>query len=197
MPFRLHTIIASTRPGRLGPSVGAWINEVAGKHGAFDAALVDLAAFNLPVFDEPDFPVKQAYQHAHTKAWAASVSEADAFLFVTPEYNFTLPPSLSNALSFLSREWSYKPAGFVSYGGVSGGLRATQMARLLVSTLKMMPIPESVALPNVFGQIDETGAFKPSDLNAVAARTMLDEVAKWAGALAPLRAPIAAEQKAA
>ncbi len=189
MALKLHTIVASTRPGRIGPAVGQRVNDVAARNGAFDATLIDLADFNLPVFDEPDHPMKQAYQHEHTKRWAASVAAADAFVFVTPEYNFTLPPSLSNALAYLSKEWNYKPAGFVSYGGVSGGLRAAQMARLLVTTMKMMPVPEGVALPNVFGQLDEAGKFTPNDLNAAGAKAMLDETAKWASALKPLRQP--------
>jgi NAD(P)H-dependent FMN reductase len=187
MAIKLHTIIASTRPGRIGPAVATWFNDVARRHGAFDASLVDLADFRLPVFDEPEHPMKQAYRHEHTRKWAASVNAADAFVFVTPEYNYTMPPSLLNALSYLSKEWNYKPAGFVSYGGVSGGLRSAQTARQLVTTMKMMPIPEGVALPTVFAQLGEKGAFSPNDLNAAGAKAMLDEIAKWAGALKPLR----------
>ncbi|MET0605283.1 MAG: NAD(P)H-dependent oxidoreductase [Beijerinckiaceae bacterium] len=189
MSIKLHTIIGSTRPGRVGPAVAKWFNDLAAQRGDFDARLVDLAEFKLPIFDEPEHPMKQNYRHDHTKKWAASVAAADAFVFVTPEYNYTMPASLSNALSYLSKEWNYKPAGFVSYGGVSGGLRAAQTARQLVTTMKMMPVPEGVAVPNVFGQLDATGAFKPNDLNVAAAKAMLDEIAKWAGALKPLRQP--------
>lgn len=197
MSLKLHTIIGSTRPGRLGPSVARWFNDFAVKHGKFDATLVDLADFRLPIFDEPEHPMRQLYKHDHTKKWAASVSEADAIVFVTPEYNFSPPASLTNAISFLSKEWNYKPAGFVSYGGVSGGLRAVQQARLLASTLKMMPVPESVPIPMVFGLLDETGAFKPNELIETSAKTMLDEVYRWADALTPLRRPNVATQKAA
>ena len=149
MSLKLHTIIASTRPGRIGPSVARWFNDFAAKNSKFDATLVDLADFRLPIFDEPEHPMRQNYKHEHTKKWAASVAAADAVVFVTPEYNYMPPPSLVNAISFLSKEWNYKPAGFVSYGGVSGGLRAAQQARLLASTVKMMPIPEGVPIPMV------------------------------------------------
>lgn len=189
MSLKLHTIIASTRPGRVGPSVARWFNDFAGKHGAFDASLVDLADFKLPIFDEPDHPVRQNYQHEHTKRWAASVAAADAVVFVTPEYNYTPPPSLLNALSYLSKEWNYKPAGFVSYGGVSGGLRAVQATRLIVTTTKMMPVPEGVPIPNVFGQLDENKNFKSNELIDASAKAMLDEMARWANALTPLRRP--------
>jgi hypothetical protein len=70
-----------------------------------------------------------AYEHDHTKRSSASVAAADAFVIVTPEYNYGPPPSLINAFDFVYKEWNYKPAGFVSYGGVSGGLRAVQRSR--------------------------------------------------------------------
>ena len=75
-------------------------------------------------------PRLQEYQHAHTKRWAESVNSADAFAFVTPEYNYGPSPALVNALNYVYVEWNYKPGGFVSYGGVSGGLRAVQAVKL-------------------------------------------------------------------
>jgi NAD(P)H-dependent FMN reductase len=147
MKPRLHTLITSTRPGRQGPAVARWFHAVAAEHGGFDASLVDLADFKLPVFDEPNHPSAQEYRHAHTRAWSDSVATADAFVFVTPEYNAGPPPSLLNALDYLYREWNCKPVAFVSYGGVSGGQRAVQMLKQIVTTLKMMPMAES---PRVF-----------------------------------------------
>ena len=76
--LRLHTIICSTRPGRVGPTVARWFHAFALDHGRFEAVLVDLADFNLPVFDEPYHPSLRKYQHVHTKRWSASVSAADA-----------------------------------------------------------------------------------------------------------------------
>ena len=72
------------------------------------AGLVDLADFNLPVYDEPNHPRLRQYVHDHTKAWSASVEAAAAFVFVTPEYNYFAPPALMNALDYLLHEWSYK-----------------------------------------------------------------------------------------
>lgn len=185
--MRLHTIITSTRPGRIGPALGRWFNDYANRHGGFEAHLVDLAEFDLPVYDEPRHPRQQAYEHAHTRAWAESVAAADAYVFVTPEYNYGPPPSLINALNYVYWEWSYKPCGFVSYGGLSGGLRAVQMAKQVVTTLKMMPMVEGVAVPMVFEKFDDQGAFPGNELVEDSARQMLDELQKWAAALAPLR----------
>src|SRR5699024_7105059 len=130
MQPKLHVIISSTRPGRVGPSVARWFHEYACHHGGFEAELVDLADFNLPVYDEPAHPRLGQYEHEHTKRWSASVAAADAYVFVAPEYNYSPTPALVNALDFVYNEWNYKPCGFVSYGGVSGGLRAVQAARL-------------------------------------------------------------------
>ncbi|HET8598477.1 MAG TPA: NAD(P)H-dependent oxidoreductase, partial [Castellaniella sp.] len=124
MALKLQVIICSTRPGRVGPAVARWFHGFARNHGQFDVELVDLADFALPLYDEPVHPRMQQYEHDHTKRWSASVAAADAYIFVTPEYNYSAPPTLVNALDFVYKEWNYKPCGFVSYGGVSGGLRA-------------------------------------------------------------------------
>ncbi len=184
----LQIVIASTRPGRKGPAVAAWFETVALRHGGFEIEVVDLAEVNLPMMDEPQHPRSGNYQHAHTRAWSARVAKADAFVFVTPEYNFSTPPALVNALDYLVNEWAYKPVGYVSYGGVSGGLRSVQMNKLVVTALKMMPLPEAVTLPLFTKLFDEAGAFAPGEMQEKAAAVMLNELVRWAGALATLRA---------
>ena len=183
----LHTLICSTRPGRVGPAVAQWAHGLAQAHGGFDARLVDLAAFALPVFDEPEHPRLGRYAHAHTRAWAASVSEADAFVFVMPEYNFAPPGALLNALNYLVREWQYKPAAFVSYGGMSGGIRAVQVTKGLLSTLKVVPMLEAVAITNVAQQLNAEGGLSALAANPAAATAMLDELLRWTRALQVLR----------
>lgn len=186
--LNLQVIVASTRPGRQGPAVASWLLERAHAHGGFQVEKVDLAEVGLPLFDEPRHPRLRQYEHAHTRAWSETVSRGDAYVLVTPEYNFSPAPSLVNAFDYLVHEWAYKPVGFVSYGGVSAGLRAVQATKLIVTALKMMPIPEAVAVPMFTQHLDkETGAFDPGEVQAKAAATMLDELAKWAGALKPLR----------
>ncbi len=55
----------------------------------------------------------------NTQKMGAKIDEADAFIFVTAEYDYNYPAPLRNALEYLSHEWNYKAAGIVSYGGVS------------------------------------------------------------------------------
>jgi NAD(P)H-dependent FMN reductase len=185
--LKLHNIICSTRPGRVGPSVAKWFNQFASEHGRFDCSLVDLAEFNLPVYGEPNHPVKQQYEHEHTKAWAKSVSDADAFVFVIPEYNYFTPPSLVNALNYVYKEWNYKPCGFVSYGGVSGGIRSVQAAKPLVTSLKMMPMFEGVMVQTPWNRLDDQKVFQSDNHIDSSATAMLDELYKWAQALKSMR----------
>jgi NAD(P)H-dependent FMN reductase len=184
----LQIVTVSTRPTRKGPAVAVWFEEQARVHGKFEVEAVDLAAVGLPLFDEPEHPRLRKYQHAHTKAWSATVDRADAFVFVTPEYNYGTPPSLVNACDYLLHEWAYKPAGFVSYGGASGGMRGVMMTRQLLLALKVVPMVEAVAIPAFTRQIDQaSGAFTAEPHQARAAAMMLDELLRWAGALQRLR----------
>ncbi len=187
---RLHVVVASTRPGRVGLPVGEWIYQRAVEHGGFEVEWVDLAEVDLPFYDEPEHPRLQRYQHQHTKAWSARVERADAFVFVTPEYNFGFTAPLKNAIDFLHREWAYKPAGIVSYGGVAAGTRAAQMLKQVLTTLKMTPMVEAVSIPFVKQFLDEDGRIRANETMEQAADAMLDELARWERQLRPLRSEV-------
>lgn len=184
---KLLVIIASTRPGRAGLPIGTWFASHAARQGDFEVEIADLAEINLPLLDEASHPRMKNYQHEHTKRWSALVDGADAYVIVTPEYNFSMPAPLVNALDYLFSEWNYKPVGFVSYGGVSGGLRSVQMAKQLVTTLKMMPMYEAVVIPFFSSFISDVGVFNPEPLHSQSADDMLVELARWSAALKTLR----------
>jgi NAD(P)H-dependent FMN reductase len=184
----LEIITASTRQGRKGPHVAAWFLEQARRHDRFGIEPVDLAEVNLPLLDEPKHPRFRDYQHEHTRAWSEIVDRADAYVVVTPEYDFGPPAGLINALQYLQQEWAYKPMAFVSYGGVSGGTRSVLTLKSTVTALKMMPILEAVSIPFFIQYLDEeTGRFSPGKVQEDAAKAMLDELLRWAEALRPLR----------
>jgi len=141
--------------------VAEWFFGCAREHGKFTVELIDLKEVNLPLLDEPHHPRLQKYEYEHTRRWSDRIQRTDAFVFVTPEYNYTLPPALVNALDTVYHEWTYKPVAFVSYGGVSGGMRAVQTGKLMVTGFKMMPMVEAVNVP-FFSQLMENGVFKPT-----------------------------------
>jgi NAD(P)H-dependent FMN reductase len=184
--MKLLVVIASTRPGRVGKRVGDWFAGEARTHGGFEVEVADLAELALPFLDEAAHPRLQSYEHDHTKQWSALVESADAVVFVMPEYNYSFTAPLKNAIDFLHNEWAYKPVSFVSYGGMSGGIRAVQMLKQVVTTLRMVPVVEAIAIPMVFAMLDEA-AFTPNDIVAGSVKPMLDELGRVATALAPLR----------
>lgn len=182
---RLNVIVGSTRPGRSGPVVADWVVSFCRQDGRFEVELTDLDAFALPLLDEAAHPRLQKYEHLHTREWSAAVASADAYVFVTPEYDFFPPAALVNAIQCLHQEWRYKPAGIVSYGG-AGGLRSGQMLKQLLNNLGMMPIPQSVPLHKFSQRLSET-AFNPEESEIRAAQLMIDELHKWTEALTRLR----------
>ncbi len=185
---KLLVIAVSTRPSRAGFPLTTWILERAKAHAGFAVELADLKEENLPLFDEPQHPRLRQYEHEHTKRWSAKVDAADAFVFVTPEYNHGPPPSLINALTYLSQEWAHKPVGFVSYGGPAGGTRAVQLVKPMMAGLKSVVLLESVMVPVFTKSIDEKGVFNATEAQDASANGMLDALVKWTAALKTLRA---------
>jgi NAD(P)H-dependent FMN reductase len=183
----LTIIIGSTRPGRAGAPITQWFAARAKDHGGFDVNVVDLADLGLPLLDEPNHPRLRQYAHQHTKDWSAIVDAADAFVFVTPEYNYGYPASLKNAIDYLHQEWQHKPVGFVSYGGVAAGTRAVQQLKQVVTTLRMLPVFDSVNIPFHTQFLDDDGTFQANAVMEQAADTMLDELVRTEAALRPLR----------
>jgi NAD(P)H-dependent FMN reductase len=187
----LQIIIASTRPGRVGPSVASWIHQRAIAHGGFDVELIDLAEVNLPMFDEPNHPRLHQYVHQHTKDWSATIGRADAFIFVIPEYNYGFNAAIKNAIDYLNAEWKHKPVGFVSYGGVGAGTRAVQMLKQVITALSMVPVFDAVNIPFIQQFLDDERKLQPNDIMETAATTMLDELVRWTATLRALREPAA------
>jgi NAD(P)H-dependent FMN reductase len=183
----LQIIIASTRPGRVGLPVGTWFEQCAIAHGACTVQVADLAEIDLPFLDEPNHPSQQKYTKQHTKDWSARIAASDAFVFVMPEYNHSFTAPLKNAIDYLVKEWAFKPVGLVSYGGISGGLRAVQALKPVLSGLRMVPLTEAVVIQFVASLIEDDGHFEPTTSMANSVKPMLDELARQVPVLKQLR----------
>ena len=125
---KIAVILGSTRPGRNGRAVAEWVLERAKSRPDADYELIDLLDYPLPHLDEPIPPSRGHYTGDHTKDWAATIAAYDGYVFVTPEYNHSIPGVLKNAIDYIYAEWNNKAAGFVSYGTV-GGVRAVEQDR--------------------------------------------------------------------
>lgn len=170
-------IIASIRQGRVGLPVGRWFEEQARAQGAFQLDVVDLAQLDLPLMTEPNHPRLKRYTQEHTKAWSARVAAADAIALVMPEYNYSFTAPLKNAIDYLHLEWSGKPLGFVTYGGVSGGTRAMAALVPTLYALRIQPVQPAVNIPFVSQFMDDDGAFTPNDVTLKAANDLLASLA--------------------
>ncbi|MFE6778127.1 NADPH-dependent FMN reductase [Streptomyces sp. NPDC057702] len=199
---RIGVIVGSTRPGRRAATVAAWVAEVAARHptvaSGVSVEVVDLAAYGLPLLDEPVPAIVGDYRHEHTRRWASTIAAYDGFVFVTPEYNHSFPAALKNALDFLYAEWGDKAAGFVGYGGL-GGTRAVEQLRLTLAELRVATVRTQVALSK-YTDVElftDPGAWTPGQDQEAALGELLDEVIAWSRALQPLRAATAGTAGAA
>lgn len=199
-PIRLAIITGSTRPGRRGAMVADWICALARDHLMLTGSdvqieVLDIADAQLPLLDEPVPAAIGEYHHEHTKRWSAAIAGFDGFIFITPEYNHSVPASLKNAIDYLFTEWNDKAAGFVSYG-MTGGTRAVEHLRQALSELKVAHVRSQVAL-GLFtdfkiDDIREPGVLAPADFHHQIATRMIDELVDWSRALRPLRSNVSA-----
>lgn len=184
----IAVVLVSTRPGRRGEAVAEWVMKQAAQRDDARFELVDLAQFDLPDLDEPAPPASGRYTLDHTRDWARTVAAYDGFLFVTPEYNHSVPGKLKNALDRVHAEWNNKAAGFVSYG-FDGGVRAVEALRPVLGSLQIADVAAQVALSL---HHDFTGftEFTPAEHQTAALITTLNQLTTWSTALATLRAGV-------
>src|SRR5690625_45746 len=185
---KLMIIIGSVREGRIGLPIAQWVRKEVEQDGHFEIDWADLKELDLPLMDEPNHPRLGQYTREHTKAWSKRVAAADAFILVQPEYNHSYTAGLKNALDYLFSECSRNTAMTVCTCGISGGTRSVVALRPTLAVLGLVPTAANVELAWAARQITDDGAFEPRDSQEKLLHTGLDELAKLADALAPLRA---------
>jgi NAD(P)H-dependent FMN reductase len=187
--LNLKIIVGSTRPGRAADHVVPWIASLAKQHPAFTVEVLDLRDWPLPFFAETfqtvGDPRNPVYSDPIVKRWNQRIAEADAYLFITPEYNHSVPAVLKNAIDsvFASFAFRNKPAAFAGYsGGIAAGVRAIEHLAHIAIEAEMVPLRSSVLIPLVGGAFGQDGA--PKDpAAALAAGIMLDDLAWWGAVL--------------
>ncbi|MFE1547503.1 NADPH-dependent FMN reductase [Streptomyces sp. NPDC058718] len=179
-PLTLALIVASDREGRFAPVVADWFRSRLAEREDFAVTVVDLAEIDLPTgLSHNPSPAVRAELAKVSPVLAA----ADAFVVLTPEYNHSFPASLKNLIDRHYTEWQAKPVGFVSYGGISGGLRAVEQLRQVFAEMHAVTVRDTVSFHSAWGQFDEDGRHKDPDGAEGAAKVLLDQLAWWALAL--------------
>lgn len=169
--FHLAVIVGSIREGRFCPVVADWFVGQAKQRPDSTVDVVDLA----------DTPIPSA-------SFAARIAAADAIVVITPEYNHSYPGPLKHAIDSVGGQWQAKPVGFVSYGGMSGGLRAVEPLRVVFAELHAVTIRNTVSFHAARDQFDEHGTPRAPDQTTAAATALLDQLVWWARALREARA---------
>jgi len=144
MSKKIKLIVGSTRQNRVGGHISEWLVKVASEAGV-ELDVIDLKEENLPLFDG-NSPAYFGPETDEAKAWSAKITEAEAIIFVTAEYNRSIPAPLKNAIDYLFKEWNDKPAAIVSYGYIDAGGSATKHLTDVLNWLKMKIVEPNVAI---------------------------------------------------
>lgn len=192
MAKTIQIIVGSTRQNRLGGQIAEWVTNHADAHEDLNIEVVDLASENLPFFDAAVSPMYAADTSPAGQAWGEKIGRADGYIFVTPEYNRSIPASLKNAIDFLYGEWNGKAAAIVSYGWIDGGASASAHLQDILSWVKVSVSESAVALKLTAEILGEDGKVKDADSAfgdyVAVLESALDELAAHEPAAEPVAA---------
>lgn len=176
--MKLMIIWGSSRQGRRGGVVADWVKNQASADSRFEVDFVDLRELNLPFFDEPTSPFSMKslddYTHPEGRVWAERVQSTDALIIITPEYNHGPPGVLKNTLDWVGPPWKDKPVGLISYGGISGGIRAVEQLRSITIELGLVNVANAIHFL-FFAKAFESGE-QPNESTNENLKKMLDEI---------------------
>jgi NAD(P)H-dependent FMN reductase len=170
--LRLVVVVAHGKASRSRSVIADWFVTQARRHPDFAVEVIDLADHEVP---------STLHRDAALESLVPVLEAADAFVFITAEYNHGYPGGLKNFIDAYRHEWWGKVAGFVSYGGRSGGLRAVEQLRQVIIEQHMVSIRDSLGFDTARHPAEEAFPFDPSTAQAAAA--LLDQLSWWATAL--------------
>lgn len=194
--MKLAVIIGATRQGRKTPQQAKWVMKTLADMKDVTAELVDLHDYQMPFFDEPASPRYNPDRKTDPTAqkWLDKLAEFDAYVFVTPEYNHSVPGPLKNAIDYVDWQLARKPAAVVSHGS-AGGARAEVALKEILSESRMVPMSTQpgVAMTGMSDKIDENGNLSAEEkANPYgpqgALETLLNDLKWYSDALSTARA---------
>lgn len=186
---RIGLVVSTTRATRFADKPTNWLKAIAEERDDIDIEIVDLRDYPMPFFEEAVSPGYAPSANPAAQAWAKTMAGLDGYVFITAEYNHSIPAVLKNALDHAYPEYAKKPAAFLGYGGV-GGARAVQQLRLILNELQMATLKFAVHINanEMLPLMKDEKGFGDFPYLADAAKLMLDDLAWWAHALKAARA---------
>lgn len=173
-------VSASVRTQRVNPVITDWVTEVMEHLGGFQVDLVDLAHTSLPD-DHRLHPGGELKTEI-----APRIDDAEAFVFVTPEYNSSYPAALKRLIDWHYTEWQLKPILLIGYG-VHGGYAAIEHLRGVMAELNAVTTRRTLGLSAPWQDFDQEGRFSPTPSNTKTLRSALHELSWWTGILSQAR----------
>lgn len=183
---KIAIITGSVRPGRQSLNVATWVRSIADQRDDATFEVVDIADFDLPLWQEPMSPSWGPAESAEGRAWSARMAEFDGYVFVVPEYNHSVTGALKNALDYLKPEVANKAAAFVSYGA-AGGARAVEHLRGIVAEMEIAHVRNTVMM-SLFTDFENFSTFTPTEQAVASVTPMLDQLLPWTKAMEAVRA---------
>jgi len=176
-------------PTRVGGRIASWCTLALERRG-HSVAVVDPVDTELPLLRKPHFAYARGRAPSALEELAQLISESEAYVMVTPEYNHAPSPALLNTLNhFGSSLFAFKPSAIVSYSqGQWGGVRAAHSLRAPLSELGCLPVSAMVHVPKAHEAFDADGrpAEDPERWETYGARAW-SQLEWWANAAAAQR----------
>ena len=157
----IAVVLGSVRPGRAGEQVVRWIEEQSLQIEGVNTIFIDLRDYDLPLFAEEMSPSMQAPTLPEAVRLRANIEALDAVVFVTPEYNHSIPGVLKNAIDYLPpATLKEKAVGLVGYS-YSGGVNPRAHLREVLSTFGADLRDQEIGIN--LGSDFQDGVFVPSE----------------------------------
>lgn len=156
-----------------------------------DAELVDARTVGLPMLDRMYKEYPKGGAPAAMEALAGKLRRADAFVFVTGEYNWGPQPGLKNLTDHFLEEWFWRPAAIASYSaGRFSGVRSGTLWHSILSEMGMIVISSTLAVGTIAQTLDASGNPTGSGGEALqrAFPRFADDLAWWTEAAREQRA---------
>ena len=157
MSSYIPVFYGSYRSDRLGIRLASYIVEGLRKRGE-NPELIDAKAVGLPILDRmyKEYPKGEA--PPAMEELAQKIRVADAFVFVTGEYNWGMQPGLKNLTDHYLEEWFWRPAAVASYSsGRLSGTRSNSAWHLTLSEMGMVVISSTISIASIAGALNPQG----------------------------------------
>ena len=180
--MKIQIIVGSVREGRIAIKVARWVQRSIEKanFSTVQTELVDLKQWDLPIFAGAHPPITGIYDQPKQQEWADKISQADAIIFISPEYNHGYSPALKNALDYLGKEWQGKPAAYISYGGTNGS-RSIDQIRQVGTQLGLVDTNAVIEIRDIFSR-NKTEDFEPNPFDEKNLKAAIDKLIKYVSA---------------